>query len=163
MSFLCVFSEIPQITCKKFWKYDFLFLLQGSYIHVLDSLCLKKWCSIMISEVYFVAKYKKFPVGIAYFRPSRVVCMVTTVHITCRQQHYMCTKICACYWFLYVKIIWICQCVFLIFLPLAWLPPPLIHHVVMLATSIWCTDFFVCFYRNRFCNPAKNYISLSQS
>ena len=31
------------------------------------------------------------------------------------------------------------------FLPHAWLPPPLVHHVVMLATSLRCADF-VCWF-----------------
>ena len=50
------------------------------------------------------------------------------------------------------------------FLPCAWLPPPLVH-VVMLATSLRCTVliFFFVFYRSRFCSPAINQISLSQS
>ena len=51
-------------------------------------------------------------------------------------------------------------------LPCAWLPPPLVHHVVMFATSLCCSDYFclfVCFYRNQFCSSAKNQISLSQS
>ena len=35
-------------------------------MHVFDSLCLSKWCNIRLSEGYFVAKYKRFPGGIAY-------------------------------------------------------------------------------------------------
>ena len=31
------------------------------------------------------------------------------------------------------------------FLPRAWLPPPLVHHVVMLATYLYCTGF-VCLF-----------------
>ena len=46
------------------------------------------------------------------------------------------------------------------FLPWTWLPPLLVHHV---ATSRFCTDCFCCFYRNQFCSPAINQISLSQS
>ena len=48
------------------------------------------------------------------------------------------------------------------FLPCGWLPLPLIHHVVMLATLLGCAELFVCFYRNLFCSPAINQISLSQ-
>ena len=70
----------------------------------------------------------------------------------------MCMKICGWFLFLYVRIIWICKCDFLFFLPYAWLPPPLVHHVFILATSLCCTDFFVWF-----CSPVINQISLSQS
>ena len=49
------------------------------------------------------------------------------------------------------------------FLPCAWLPPPFVHHVAMLATSLHCADFFVCFCRNQFCSPTINQISFSQS
>ena len=31
------------------------------------------------------------------------------------------------------------------FLPYAWLPAPLVHHVVMLATSLHCADYFCLF------------------
>ena len=42
-------------------------LLCASYVHVFDSLCLNRWCSIRLSEGYFIAKYKKFPGWITYF------------------------------------------------------------------------------------------------
>ena len=54
-------------------------------------------------------------------------------------------KICARYWFLSVRIIWICQCVWLFFLPCAWLPPPLVHCVAILAQLLRCADFFCLF------------------
>ena len=83
------------------------------------------------------------------------------------KQHYMCMEIYARHWFLYVKIIWICQWVLLFFsaffLPWTWLPPPLVHGVVMLATSLCCAEFFICFHRNQFCSPTKTQIFLSQS
>ena len=49
------------------------------------------------------------------------------------------------------------------FLPCAWLPPPLVHCVAMLAPSLRYADFFVYFYRSRFCSPAIDKASLSQS
>ena len=53
---------------------------------------------------------------------------------------------------------------FFFFLPCVWLPPPLVRHIAILATSLRCADFFCfCFYRNLFCSPAINQISLSQS
>ena len=51
------------------------------------------------------------------------------------------------------------------FLPCAWLPP-LFHHVFMVATSLHCTAqifLFICLNRYRFCSPAINQTSLSQS
>ena len=54
-------------------------------------------------------------------------------------------KIRARYWFLSVRIIWICQCVRLFFLPCAWLPPPLVHCVTILAQLLRCADFFFFF------------------
>ena len=36
------------------------------HVHVSDSLCLNKWCSIGVSEVYFNAKFKIFSENIAY-------------------------------------------------------------------------------------------------
>ena len=80
-------------------------------------------------------------------RPSQIACTVMTAHANGVTR--------ARYWFLSVKIIWICQCVLLFFLPCAWLPSPLVHCVIMLATSLRCADFFVCFYRRWFC-PAIN-------
>ena len=41
-------------------------LLRVSYAHVFDSLRLNKLCNFRLSEGYFVAKYKKFPGGIAF-------------------------------------------------------------------------------------------------
>ena len=70
------------------------------------------------------------------------------------------------YWFLYVKIIWICQRVLLFFLSYGWLPPPLVHHFLMLATSLRyadCFSLFVCFYRHQFCSSTINQISINQS
>ena len=50
------------------------------------------------------------------------------------------------------------------FLPCASLPSPLDHCVVMLANSLCCAVFFVClFLQSRFCSPAINQISHSQS
>ena len=49
------------------------------------------------------------------------------------------------------------------FLPCAWLPP-LVHCVIILAPSLRCADFFLCFNWSRFCSPATNQIiSLNQS
>ena len=45
-------------------------------------------------------------------------------------------------WFVYAEIIWIWQCV-LFFLPWTWFHP-LVHCVVMLATSLCCAVFFCC-------------------
>lgn len=58
MSFLRVSSEIPWITCKKF---STSLPVRGSYVHVLDSLDLNQWCSIMVFDGYVVARYKYFP------------------------------------------------------------------------------------------------------
>ena len=38
-----------------------------------------------------------------------------------------------------------------------------LHYIVISVTSLCCADFFVCFYRNGFCSPPINQISLSQS
>ena len=48
------------------------------------------------------------------------------------------------------------------FLPCALFPPPLIHHVVMLASLLRCADSFACFYENRFCSLTINQTSFSQ-
>ena len=53
MSFLRVSMEISVSLCA--W-----------YVHVFDSLRLNKWYKIKLCEGYFVAKYKKFPEGIAF-------------------------------------------------------------------------------------------------
>ena len=81
-----------------------------------------------------------------------------------RKWRYTCTKICAQYRFLCVKIIWICPCVHLFFFPVVGCLL-LSFSVVMLATSMRCADFFClfCLYRSWFCSPAINQISLSQS
>ena len=43
------------------------------------------------------------------------------------------------------------MCLSFFFLPSAWLPPPLVHCIVMVPPSLCCADFlFVCFYRNQF-------------
>ena len=42
------------------------YLLRPSYVHVCDYIRFNKWCNIRVSKGYFVAKYKKFPRGIAY-------------------------------------------------------------------------------------------------
>ena len=103
-----------------------------------------------------------WPIFIEYNRLSQIACTVMIMHITCTQC-YMCTTICACYWFLYVEMIWICQCA-LFFLPHAWLPPSLIHHVAMLATSLRCANF-VClfvFTENDFvAKPKTRYILIN--
>ena len=50
------------------------------------------------------------------------------------------------------------------FLSCAWLPPPPIHRVAVLTSSLCSADFLViCFYGSRFCSPAINQTSLSQS
>ena len=81
-----------------------------------------------------------------------------------RKRRYTCTKICAPYRFLCVKIIWICQCVLLFFFPVVCclLLSSLCCHACYLAGLRW---FFVlfCFYRGWFCSPAIIQISLSQS
>ena len=53
---------------------------------------------------------------------------------------------------------------FFFFLPWTWFHP-LLHCVVMLATSLHCAVFclFVCFYRSQLCSPTINQISLGQS
>ena len=91
------------------------------------------------------------------FGPSQIACTVTTMYVhangTTHVRKFV-HHIDSC-----VKIIWICQCIF--FLPCAWLPPPLVHRVVMLTPSLRCND--VCFYGCRFFSPVTNQTSLSQS
>ena len=84
---------------------------------------------------------------------------VVTVHVTCTQSHAY-TKIRARYWFLCLKIIWINLCFFLLY---AWLPPSLVHRVVILVPWLRCADFIVCFHRSRIFCPAINQTSPSQS
>ena len=76
--------------------------------------------------------------------------------------HYAYTNIiCVQYWFLCVKVIWVCQCVCLFFSSLC-LVAFFCYHVVMLAPS-WCWFFFFFhFYGSRLCGPGMNQISLSQ-
>ena len=53
---------------------------------------------------------------------------------------------------------------FFFYLPYSWLPPPLfIMLLCLLPRCVALIFLFVCFYRNRFCRPAINQISLSQS
>ena len=78
--------------------------------------------------------------------------------ITCTQ------KFVYLYWFFYVKIIWICQCI-LLFSALclvAYSSYSSCCHASYLAALCWFF-LFVCFYRNQFCSPAINQMSLSQS
>ena len=96
-------------------------------------------------------------------RPSQIVCMVLMLHVTCTQTALHLHKI-SC-----MVLIPLCKnnlnlpMFSSFFLPCAWLPPPLVHHVVMFAIALRYANFFVCFYRNRFRSPAINQISLSQS
>ena len=49
------------------------------------------------------------------------------------------------------------------FLLCAWLPPSLVHRVVILVPWLRCADFIVCFHRRRIFCPAINQTSPSQS
>ena len=95
-------------------------------------------------------------------RLSQITCAVTIVHIMCVQ------KVLHAHKNLCTVLISLCKnslnlpvCSFF-FLLCAWLPPPLVHCVVMFATLLHCANFFVCFYGSRFCSPAINQISLSK-
>ena len=65
--------------------------------------------------------------------PSQIACMVMTVLKN------LCTVL-----------IPLCKNNFnsFFFLSCAWLPPPLVHCVLMLATLLCYTEFFVCFHKN---------------
>ena len=77
MSFLHV-SE------KRNFQNNILFLLLASYVHVVDSLRLNKWCNIRVSKGYFVAKYKKIVESTAYcFRFANVFAFFTFMHNHC--------------------------------------------------------------------------------
>ena len=76
--------------------------------------------------------------------PLEIASTVKTVYVTCTQMALHVHK------FLCMILIPLCKnnlnlpmCYF--FLPCAWLPPPLVHHVVMLPTLLHCTDFD-CFF-----------------
>ena len=79
--------------------------------------------------------------------------MVTTVYISCMQtvlrvHENLCKALiplCKTNWNLPMS-----SC---FSLPCTWLPPPLIHCVVMLAPSLHCTDVF-CLFLSQFCSPA---------
>ena len=87
-----------------------------------------------VSLVYcFLKDYSKI-------RPSQIACTVRTMYVTCMQKalhvhQNLCTVL-----------ILLCKnnsnLPLCFFLPCAWLPFPLIHPVVMLATSLPCAVFF---------------------
>ena len=98
-------------------------------------------------------------------RSSQIVCTnrnVTTVYERACKQRYAYTEIRTQYWFLCVKIIWICECALLFCFPFAWLLPLLAHRVFMLPPYA-LIFLLVCFYGNWFCSPTINQISLGQS
>ena len=83
--------------------------------------------------------------------------------ITLERYWLILTDIRARYWFLYVKIIWICQCV--IFSALCLVACLFLSFMLSCLLPRWAAlrFLFLCFYRNRFCSPAINQISLGQS
>ena len=71
----------------------------------------KNWQIQYIYTVFFSPTFcYPFTTWIFFLsRPSQIACVVRTVHITCMQMVLCIQKMCAWYWYLWVKITWICQ------------------------------------------------------
>ena len=85
---------------------------------------------------------------------------VVTVHVTCTQTESRVDEN-SCALLIPLSKDNMNQSVF--FLLCAWLPPSLVHRVVILVPWLRCADFIVCFHRRRIFCPAINQTSPSQS
>ena len=135
--------------------YSFHSLSLIGFLHLSDLLhLLYSWKMRYLDLLFVLATSYLFVHWLIDYFMTKILC--TNMHINSVTR--------GRYWFICVKIRWICQCVHLSFQPSAWLPPTLFHHVAMLNPLLRCTDFFfACFWGCRFCGPAINQTCLSQS
>ena len=110
--------------------------------------CCVQWKLVMLPNFWYLLLHdfqEPFILIIflwVFFRSSQIAYTVTTAHVMCMQMA-LHAKICARYWFLCVKIIWIWQCVYLFFcLVLGCL---LSFIVLSYSLPVCCTYFFCLF------------------
>ena len=95
-----------------------------------------------------------------FYRPSQIVCTVTTMHVTCMQTT-LCMHKKLCTLLISLSKDYLNPPMSFSFLPCAWLPPPVLS--CFSHTALPCADFFVCFHISRICTPAINQTSPSES